>query len=83
MFKPTRRNFGLLALGGAVTAAVATPALAEQGNMENALASLYAALDELRRARGEKGGHRPAAIGLVQQAITETQAGIEFGDNGR
>ncbi len=83
MFNTTRRHFGLLALGGAVTAAVATPALAEQGNMDNALSSLYAALEELRRARGEKGGHRATAISLVQQAITETQAGIEFGDNGR
>lgn len=83
MYNTTRRNFGLLALGGAVTAAVTTPALAEQGNMENALSALYAAQDALRRAEGAKGGHRATAMSLVQQAITETQAGIEFGDTGR
>ncbi len=46
---------------------------------------MNAALDELRAARSEldaaatdKGGHRSKAIGLVDEAITEVQAGIEF-----
>ena len=83
MLNTTRRNFGFLALGGALTAAVATPAKAEQGNMENALSALYAAQDALNRAEGAKGGHRATAQALIRQAITETQAGIEFGDTGR
>ena len=46
---------------------------------------MYAALDALRMARSElvaatptKGGHRANAIRLVDQAIAETNAGIEF-----
>ncbi len=69
-------------LGGAVVigaAGIATSANAYQGNMENALSSLFAALNELKAAQGPKGGHRITAIELVQQAITETQAGIAAG----
>ena len=46
---------------------------------------MNAALDELRAARSEldsavsdKGGHRAKAIGLVDEAIAEVQAGIDF-----
>jgi outer membrane murein-binding lipoprotein Lpp len=46
---------------------------------------MNAALDELRSARSEldaamtdKGGHRAAAIALVDEAIDEVKAGIEF-----
>ncbi len=46
---------------------------------------MQAALDELRGARSEleaatsdKGGHRAKAIELVDEAIGEVKAGIEF-----
>ena len=46
---------------------------------------MTAALDELRGARSEldaaatdKGGHRARAIGLVDDAITEVRAGIDY-----
>lgn len=46
---------------------------------------MQAALDELRSARSEldaamtdKGGHRERAIQLVDEAISEVQAGMEF-----
>ncbi len=46
---------------------------------------MTAALDELRAARGEleaavtdKGGHRVRAIALVDDAITEVKAGIDY-----
>lgn len=46
---------------------------------------MQAALDELRSARSEldvatadKGGHRGKAIALVDEAIAEVQAGVEF-----
>jgi hypothetical protein len=46
---------------------------------------MHAAMDALRTARSElqaadanKGGHREAAIRLVDQAMDETRAGMEF-----
>ena len=46
---------------------------------------MNAALDELRSARQEldaavadKGGHRAKAIGLVDEAIAEVEAGIDY-----
>lgn len=46
---------------------------------------MNAALDELRSARQEldaavsdKGGHRTKAIGLIDEAIAEVEAGIEY-----
>ena len=33
---------------------------------------------ELEAANSDKGGHRAKAIGLVDEAIGEVQAGIEF-----
>jgi hypothetical protein len=66
-------------VGGAV--AGATIAFAAQPHMTNALGSLQAARAELVRAEANKGGHRERAIGLVDQAIAETRAGIAFAGN--
>lgn len=80
----SRRRLAALAAGGALAiglaGAAATPAHAYQGNMERALSDLYAALASLREATPNKGGHREKAIGLIQDAISEVQAGIEFAD---
>jgi hypothetical protein len=54
---------------------------AYQGNMERALGSLHQALGSLRESTANKGGHRGRAMELVQQAIEETQAGIDFADD--
>jgi hypothetical protein len=82
--KMTRRDLAALAAGGALAVgmvgAVATPAAAYQGNMERAMSALYEALASLRESTPNKGGHREKAMQLVQQAIAETQAGIEFAD---
>ena len=51
-----------------------------QPNMQNALRDLYQARTELTRATPDKGGHRVAAINLVNQAINQTQAGIRAAD---
>ena len=77
-----RRQLGALAAGAAaVTVAMgSTGAQAYQGNMERALSSLYEALASLRESTPNKGGHRVKAMALVQQAIQETQAGIEYAD---
>jgi len=78
--KPNRRHLAVLAAGAAAAGVVgvATEAAAYQGNMERALASLNDAMVALRESTPNKGGHRERAMGLVQQAIDETQAGIAF-----
>jgi hypothetical protein len=53
-------------------------AMAEQVHMQNALRSLENARAQLQEAVADKGGHRERAMGLVNQAIAETQAGIQY-----
>lgn len=78
----SRRELLQLAAVGTVAAAAVTVsasgAEAYQGNMERALSSLYSALGALREATPDKGGHKANAVRLIQQAINETQAGIDF-----
>ena len=50
-----------------------------QPHMQNALGDLQAAKAELQAASRDKGGHRAAAVGLVNQAITQVEAGIAVG----
>lgn len=82
--KVTRRGLAATAITGVAAAgllgASAQSANAYQGNMEHAMSSLYQALSSLREATADKGGHRAKAMALVNQAIAETQAGIEFAD---
>ena len=51
-----------------------------QPHMYAALSDLQAAQHELTVAMRNKGGHRVNALNLVNQAIGETQAGIDAGD---
>ncbi len=78
----SRRAFFKVALAGAASSsgiATATiPAEAYQGNMERSLFALNNALMFLRRATPDKGGHRETAIGLIEQAMGEVQAGINY-----
>jgi type IV secretory pathway VirB6-like protein len=78
----TRRGLAATALTGVAAAgllgASSQSARAYQGNMERAVSALYQALGSLRESTADKGGHRAKAMDLVRQAITETQAGIEF-----
>jgi hypothetical protein len=53
-------------------------AFAYQEHMHAALDALRTARSELQQAEANKGGHREAAIRLVDQAIDETQRGIDF-----
>lgn len=64
-----------IAIGAAGNAFVAT---AQQPNMQSALSSLQAARAELVAARPNKGGHRERAIGFVDQAINQTQLGMNY-----
>jgi hypothetical protein len=54
-------------------------AIADQPHMQNALDGLNAAQNQLQIATPDKGGHRVNAIRLVQQAINETNLGIQAG----
>ncbi|MBB3559170.1 hypothetical protein FHX06_000467 [Rhizobium sp. BK512] len=66
-----------LAAGPAATLA-ASPAMANQGNMDAAMRALENALAALRRATPNKGGHKERAVGLIEQAMAEVQAGIAY-----
>jgi hypothetical protein len=48
--------------------------------MQAALGSLQAARAELVAARPNKGGHRDRAISLVDQAINQTELGMNAAD---
>lgn len=58
---------------------VAGKAAAAQPHMRSALDHLRAARHELDLAAADKGGHREAAIRLVNDAITQVEAGMEVG----
>lgn len=49
-----------------------------QPHMQAALEQLRAAKGELKVAEADKGGHRVKAIALVNEAITEVEAGMDF-----
>ena len=55
-------------------------AQADQPHMQSALAELQSARGELIVAEANKGGHRVNAINLVNQAIAEVKAGIEYAE---
>jgi hypothetical protein len=67
--------FTLVLIGGIV----AGRAHAAQPHMNAALNHLRSAHRELDAATSDKGGHRARAIGLVRDAISEVEAGIEYG----
>ena len=77
----SRRDMVRMAAAGAAGSALALsalPAEAYQGNMERALAALGAAMQSLQAATPNKGGHRERAMRLIEHAMGEVQAGIDF-----
>jgi hypothetical protein len=75
---------GVLLTGGIVKATEDAPRVENQPHMQNALAALNTAKDELKAATADKGGHRKAAIENVEQAIEQVKKGIEAdNDNGK
>jgi hypothetical protein len=51
-----------------------------EGHMQAAIDRLLAARDELYAARPNKGGHREAAIDLIDRSIHEVRLGIQYGE---
>jgi hypothetical protein len=56
-------------------------AVAGQPHMRAALDYLKSARAELQEAARNKRGHRAEALRLTNEAIDETQAGLDAGDN--
>jgi hypothetical protein len=50
-----------------------------QPHMQNALGFLQSAKSELNMAERDKGGHRTAAVNLINQAINQVEQGIAVG----
>jgi hypothetical protein len=77
----SRRYLLRIAATGAAATAIAIStgeAMAYQGNMERALGALNDALGSLQGATPNKGGHRERAIQLVEAAMRQVEAGIQF-----
>lgn len=68
-----------LATGTGAAGLLAGYAIAGQPHMGRALEDLRSARAELQAAAANKAGHRERALGLVDQAIGEVQAGIAAG----
>jgi hypothetical protein len=75
------RRVAVFAAAAAIAVAgfVGGLAVAAQPHMDNALGALQTARGELQVAEANKGGHRVAAIRLVDEAIGEVRAGIAGG----
>jgi len=75
----TQRIFAALLLAVLLAAGFAAGrAHAAQPHMQAALAHLRNARNELDAAAADKGGHRAAAIRLVDDAIGQVEAGIAY-----
>lgn len=66
-------------MAGTFGALGAGTAYAYQEHMFAARNDLQQAANDLQQAEHDKGGHREAAIGLVQQAIDQVNLGIQVG----
>ncbi|MGH6742451.1 MAG: hypothetical protein ACREDY_26060 [Bradyrhizobium sp.] len=68
-----------LLLGAVIASSVGIGyAIAAQPHMAETIAILQSARAELAKATPNKGGHRERALGLIDQAIGEVQAGMNF-----
>jgi hypothetical protein len=65
-------------LAGMIIGIAATVAVAKQEHMAEAMHHLEGAKQELQQADADKGGHRDKALELVNQAMEQVHAGMEF-----
>ncbi len=74
-----RRLFAILLVTVAIGAGfLAGRVSADQPHMQAALGHLRAAKAELQIAEHDKGGHREAALRLTNDAIVQTEKGINY-----
>lgn len=71
------KTLRMLAVATVLTG-IAGLAQADQPHMRDALESLKQARSSVEAATADKGGHRGKAVDLIDQAIKEVMAGIEF-----
>ena len=76
MRKKVLIGLGALAVAGSV--GVAAIAQGNQPHMQRAIEDLQAARAELNAADRDKGGHRSAAVGFIDQAIGQVRAGMAY-----
>ena len=79
MSPKSTRTLLIAAIIGMSASFAAGYAVAAQPHMQAALRSLRNARSELDLALADKAGHRVKAIGLVDEAIAEVNAGIVAG----
>lgn len=60
------------------TGQISTASADEQPVMQTALQNLEAALEALKKADQDKGGHRAKAVDLTKKAIEQVKKGIDF-----
>jgi hypothetical protein len=66
-----------VALGASVLCQTLPVAWAQQPHMSEGLRLLRAARGELQAAEHDKGGHREVAIARIDEAISQTEQGME------
>lgn len=82
MKSTVKRPLGMAALvlaGAMLGSALTGSVMAYQGHMWAALHAEQNAVSQLNMALPDKAGHRVNAMNLINQAITETRAGITAG----
>lgn len=83
MSKHMNRTLTAILVSTVFAVFAATPVSAEQGNMEHAIVKLNQAMDSLRAATPNKGGHRERAMDFTQQAIDQVREGIDYANRNR
>ena len=74
-----RRALAAIATGAGAIAVVGVRfSAADQPHMQAALNALKTAQRELEAATRDKGGHREKALKLIDEAMAEVQAGMDF-----
>ena len=67
-----------LTLFAGCTTETPAPPPTGQPKMQEALAQLQIAREDLQKAEANKGGHREKALQLVNEAINQVQAGASY-----
>ncbi|MFO0722753.1 MAG: hypothetical protein U1E65_03140 [Myxococcota bacterium] len=80
MKKPLLSVIGTSILVGALAGGAGYAYAERQPHMREAHHHLEQALESLRKADNDKGGHRVKAIELVEGALREVKEGIAFDD---
>lgn len=73
-----KRNLLVILMTAVMSLSLALPVRADQPRMKAARSYLNSAMQSLRKASADKGGHRERAMDLVAKAITAVNNGIEY-----